>query len=283
MSTDTTEHELGMATLQFLTRSRNRLRVLRRLCAEPATPATLRAELDLARTTLRRLLGELEERDLLYRLDATYHPMVPAGVVVSLLETTTAELDTARRLATFFGTIPPEVIQSTFDDFPVDKLLGYLDGIDVALPTQADPFAPQARVEDLLTDTESACGFGPTSNPLVGPALDDLVRRGGSCELILSPEAEQTVRERVGRLDVEEEADGFRLLLTEEVPKFGLLLVDDAVALVGFDEYYRTQAVVTIPAACKSVVGWAEVTYDRVRDSAVEPGEIDGQANGDHG
>lgn len=271
MSGDPSPRDLGMATLQFLTRSRNRLRVLCRLCDEPATPATLRAELDVARTTLRRLLGELEERDLIFSIDSTYHPMVPARLVVALLETTADDLDTATRLAEFFGTIPSEVVKSTFEDFPVDEVLAHLDGIDVTLPTQADPFAPQARVEDLLADTESVSGFGPTSNPLLGPPLVDLVREGGPCELILSPEAAQTVAEYVDSLDDEDEADEFQLLVTDDVPTFGLLLLDDVVTLVGFDEYYRTQAVVTVPETCESVVGWAEVTYDLVRDSAFEP------------
>lgn len=275
MSEQPPGRELGMATLQFLTRSRNRFRVLCRLSEEPSSAGDLQRDLGVARTTLRRLLNELDDRGWIFRVGTDYHAALPAHLTVASVQQTVDELGAASRLTEFFETIPAKSRRRDFADFPVEEVLERVEEVSVVVPTTAEPYRPQSEVESLLSSAGSVRGFLPSASPVFEAAF----QIEGS-EIIIPSKASGSLPAelRQAGIDQDEEHGPIRVLVTETDVTYGLLLLDETVVLIGFDEYGRPQSVVVFPEGTESVVGWGEVVYDRVREHAV-PLEGDGDAD----
>lgn len=209
----------------------------------------------------------------------TYRAVLPARLAETVIGETIEALDTAARLTEFFETIPRQTEQTAFDDLDVDAFVTCIDEVQVVLSTRATPYAPAAYLENQISNVASIRGFTPTGRPLVGSHLKEFLRKGGAGELIVSADDGQSPFAEFDQLLSESErGDGFRILVAEKLPPYGLLLSDEWVLLVGFDEYLRPHALVDMPVHCGDVQAWAEASYNHVREVA---GANDGPEDAD--
>lgn len=269
MATDDSNGEPGMATLQFILRSRNRIRVLCRLSESPATKTELHQDLSVARSTVRRLVSELEERGWVYSVGSTCHAVYPAHLVIGTLRKVIDDVDKATRLIGFFETVPIEE-RDAFSAFPVEAVLENLESIRVTLPTKTSPYGPRTELQALVTEAHSLRGFLPTLEPLHEPCGEMIEVDGGRAELIVPADTLHLTSEQPEEWASNLDPDlSQRILVGDDVPRFALVLLETGLALVGFDEYHRCQAIVVFSEPGEPVTGWARSQIERVSATAV--------------
>lgn len=260
----------GIQTARFFVRSENRLAILSSLCRAPKEPAELQASLDLSRSTLRRILNELEDAGWVYTTPPeVYHPIFPARVLVDLYDPFLESMDVVSELSTFYNTLPPHVARDELDQFDVEEVRGCLERLCVTLPTRTKPYAPQQRLQELLGQLDSVRGFVPSFVPSFRQAMDQDSLEGLSAKLVLPPEEIDRIREELGQLSETTDSNGeVQLWSASTVPAFGLLLTDDGVVLIGYDEYVRPDAIVECPRDCRSIEEWATSRVETVFSDA---------------
>lgn len=115
---------------EFLVRSPNRVRVLRRLAEEPADRTALQEATDVSRVTLGRVLGDFEDREWVRRRDSLYHLTALGETVVGGLETFLESVEAAQRLRPVVEYLPAGELE-----LPLERL----HDATVTRPTEAEP------------------------------------------------------------------------------------------------------------------------------------------------
>lgn len=252
----------ALESLEFLSSSPVRVRILDALAAEPATAQAIEAETGVPRSTLRRNLGELVDRGYVRRSAAsgTYSLSAVGDAVRKTIRSTMATVADAEALAPFLEHFPESV--------PVSA--NALADCEVVGSGAAEPFEPVSAVRDRLRGSERVRGFVPVINPLYLKGLHAWVGDDRPFELVAPRSAYASRFDRSpDRLRDIAAASNVTLYESEAVPEYALGFLDDEVLLGAFDDHMRTHSVLFADHDAP-VTEWANERYDAIRETARE-------------
>lgn len=134
--------------------------------------------------------------------------------------------------------------------------------------TPSDPYAPVTRFTDLLSATDSLCGFDTTS---VSPTyVEDVFERlldGMTIDIVYQPAAIDAITDSYPDLAAEAFAlDNLTISVYDPVP-FGLALFDDRIGIGGYDDETGLLEVF-VDTDDPEAVAWGKRLYERVREAA---------------
>jgi predicted transcriptional regulator len=252
MGTHRYNHADTIETLQFLVGSEVRIRLLATLNESREDARTLVDELDVPHSTVQRNLNKLEDRGW---IDATvnrrYYTTPVGEMVLESLDDLLGTVQSMDGLAAFVDCVP-------FDEFDFD-----LDQLADADCVVADADTPAAPLNEFVELLASANGFTLVT-PHWNPAYSDVIERqldAGNQVTLVTAQSQQSMLTGSGIAAIEECLDRERLTvrLSEETLPFGLALVDEQVALVG----YRDGALrVLVESSDPAVRAWTEEFLD---------------------
>lgn len=252
--------EAALERLEFLTTSPNRLRLLRSLSKDAASPDALGEELKLPRSTLRRNLTALEEQGYVsYAATKNRYEITVAGeLACEAVEDALSTVGLAASLSPFFERFPVEL--------PVDT--DALKSCNVTASTTDTPFEPLYHVRRDVMDGTEVAGFVPTINPLYLETLRECIPKELTVEIIAPPTGyESASPEYDETLTALEAADNVTLYESSAVPDYALGIVDERVLLGAFDERMRTHSVLGAPSQ-PELLAWAKEKYDEIESTA---------------
>lgn len=246
--------------VQYLAGSRVRARILERLCEEPLRPTELTDRVDATRTTVQRILAGYLERDWVEKRGRKYTVTVSGRGVYRAYESLCADIERARRLGPFASTVGPVA-----DDLPWEAL----DGAEVTVANDHDPFATVQRLVDLIstTDADHMRAVSPIVAAVFNEAAGEFIEDNGTLELTIDEgvlEASQT-----GFPDAIERArknGDVEVFVHPEPLEFGLMLCDKQTCLGAYDDENNVRAVVESDSP--ELLEWANETYERHRSRA---------------
>lgn len=248
--------------------------VLKRLSETAAYKRDLAEEMEYSRSTINRAVSELEERDLVRRVEGGYEASVAGRLAVQYLE---EFRDGIGDLTAADGVLAP---------LPADAEITpeAVAGSDALLAADPAPFRPLERVHDALAEADRYRA--------VLPALDDsrhvrllyehVVTDDRPAELIVSPDLFDTLREEFPRQTaVMAKQEAFRVLVADDLPPFALTLADTGtsadefasatettVSMVVFSQSGGVHGVLANETA--SAVEWAESRLAAARLGATD-------------
>lgn len=247
--------------IEFLARSEHRVTALVALARRPQSRADLIELTGASTSTIGRTLREFERRRWIekdgHQFDATQLGTFVATGMRELIE----RLETEQRLRDVWQWLPSET--SGFTVEMASDAVVTVAGAD-------NPYAPVRRFESLLRATTTLRFLRPEV-ALMDLCFDILYQRvenGVEMTLIDRPECHtyflSTYPARSSQMV---ERDNFTILEHDDLPPYGIGLLDDGVAISCYEQGSGTvHAVIDTdaPAACK----WAESTYESYRREA---------------
>ncbi len=254
----------------YLARSEHRVPALVAVTDRPRSRSELCELTDVSSSTIRRTLGEFEDRSWIrkegYRYTATRLGEAIAAGMTELLEL----VETERKLRDVWEWLP-----ETVGECPVETWTE----LTVTVAEPDSPYCPVNRFESLLSRT-SELRFLRPEVALMEPVLDELfglVDDGAAVTLVDRPSCHtyfiSTYPERSSAML---SRDNFTVLEHEGLPPYGIGLLDDCIVISCYERASGTvQAVIDtdVPA----VGEWAESVYASFESDArpLEPSSLE--------
>jgi predicted transcriptional regulator len=138
--------------IEFLTSSHNRVVVLRALAEGVAEPTELRRNLDMPRSTFRRVLSELQERRYVEKKGRGYVATPLGEYVEEYFSEYIDKMGTVEKLSEFYEHVPPSEI---------DVEIETVAESDLVLSESFNPHAPVERFLEALDDGDTLKGLAP--------------------------------------------------------------------------------------------------------------------------
>lgn len=250
--------------LAFLTRSPNRVAVIRTLAAGPHSRRELVEETDGSRVTVGRILHDFEARGWVDSVDTSYQLTTRGRLVAQGVETLFDRLAALDRLDPVLPWFAVDRL-----DVPVES---FVDA-DVTVPTGVEPNRHHQRIGTLgaAAATVRMYSQGVTSEAL-GIHLD-AVHEGQQLTILLTDEVLDAARENARlRADLaalaETDATVGRVTDSLPVPFVGLF---DGRCVIGIGDD-RNRPVGIVESDDDAVVAWAAQTLDDLAAAAAEVG-----------
>lgn len=248
--------------VEHLLRSPTRVRVLR-LLADRGTVHrdALKAEFDVARTTLQRNLDALEDRGWVRNTGVEYR-ISPCGRLVAralgdVLDTTL----TAVRVQEVLQWVPAS-------DLDLD--VGHLDGAEVVRSAPADPFAPVTRYAEALHAADRARVVVTAANlQAVADVAEHAPDDGVAWDLVVTGDGVDAIRaadRHESTLSTLAGAGAVNLRIADETVPFYLGLLDGTVHLGAADDDGIPRGLLV--SASGPLREWATGTFERVWEAA---------------
>lgn len=248
----------------YLARSEHRVPTLVALTNRPRSRAELCELTGVSSSTMRRTLGEFEDRTWVrkngYRYEATQLGTVVASGMTDLLD----RVETERKLRCVLHRLPDEVIEFTVETRSATT-------VTVAEPDS--PYRPVNRFESLLEATTELRFLRPEV-ALMEPCLDalfELIDDDADVTLVDRPNCHSYFFSRYPeRSSQMVNRDNFSVLAHNDLPSFGVGLLDDRVVISCYErDSGAVQAV--IDTDDPAVREWAESTYASFEAEAHSP------------
>ena len=263
------ERDSPIEDIAYLTRSDHRVPTLVALTERPLSRSELCELTGVSSSTVRRTLDEFEDRIWIRKDGYRYVATRLGEAIASGMEELIERVETERQLRDVWPLLPDEV-----ERFPVETW----SELTVTVADPDRPYRPVDRFESLLRETTTLRFLRPEV-ALMEPCLDVLhqvVDDGVEVTLVDRPECHEyffsthPVRssELVGR-------DNFSVLVHDDLPPYGVGLLDDGVIISCYEQSSGTvQAVIDTDAP--AVREWAEPVYETHTADArhVEPARI---------
>lgn len=254
----------AFGAVSFLTRSENRVTVLRTLGDGPFTERELVDETGVSRVTVGRVLDDFQERGWAVETDDGYRRTRLGDVLAEDYSRLHESMDLACRLGPVRELLPTE-------EMPFDlRLLG--DGL-VSDPETFDALGAVDRWKQLVRQSDRVVGTAgsPTAKTAIAePFHDAIVDSGVTFEAVVSAGYVETAtadadRRRLAREVVEA---GAGLYLAEDIDDFSteLAAFDDLATMTAYDEAGNLRAGIETPA--DPVREWILDTHERLREDA---------------
>ncbi|ELZ98996.1 transcriptional regulator [Haloferax mucosum ATCC BAA-1512] len=250
-----------LADLALFTRSPVPLRILDCLDESPRTTTQLDDALDVHRTTLKRNLERLRERECVRSNPIERgHRITSVGrLYLRGLEEVVETARDADRLATVRSGFPEEL--------PGD--VAYLRDCRITTAAPYNPHAPQERLQRLLIKSGSVRLFAPQFPPHYLEILTSRTEDTAACELVIpAPVVDylKTVRPSL----VERVVASMTVYGADELTDIavGVGHVDERPVIVVYDDNKHVQAVVEVPTDRSPVREWVRDQYRDRRQRA---------------
>lgn len=244
--------------VEFLARSGHRVEVLDALATKPHSRDDLRVLTGASSSTVGRMLGEFEDRCWVerdgHRYEATPLGEFVASGVMDLLE----RLRTERRLRDAWQWLPTEEIELDIELFA--------DAV-VTIPEFGSPHRTANRFAELVEETETMRGFGPTT---VNSDMDVVFRNaidGMEAELMWPPDRTEAVLDSHPEQLSEAIESGNLTVLTNGNLPCACGIFDDRVGLAGYDRETGIMRA-TIDTDAPEARRWADALYETYRRDA---------------
>lgn len=237
----------------------NRAEALAVLDGDGMTRADLMDSLGVSRTTVHRLVRDLEELDFLTD-DGDRYVLTPLGRAIRRATETYRDAVSA--------TVHLEPLLTALGDCDVALDVEAFASATVTVAEQGDPYGPVNRFTELLDETTSLRGFDTASvSPTYAEDIQERILDGLSVELVY----ESAVVERIAGQYPDLAAAAFEretidIRIHDDVP-FGLALFEQRVGIGAYDD--RTgQLLVFVDSDDPAAYAWGEQLFERYRDEA---------------
>lgn len=191
---------------------------------------------------------------------------LPAGrIAVRSIRETAADFRAADHLGTFLARLP-ETPPVRVDAFRA---------CDMTLSESQGPYAPMERFVDLVRETESLRGFTPVFNPMYAEPFGSQIAGGNDFEIIGPPDVFKQFRSSHPEVfETVLQAEATRLLVSEDLPRYGVALLDETVVIATYDEDMRTHSILEARDEQRELVEWTKQRYETERHAAIEYEEL---------
>jgi len=247
--------------IEFLSRSVNRLRILVELAKAPQSQADLQRELDIPRTTLRRNLIQLSDRQWIEERTSenVYRILPPGELVTESFHALLRDTDTADRLGSFMEYLP--------ESLPADTET--LANCTITCCHAENPYAPINRFETLLSETESFYLALPVLNPMYIDTIESRLSEYSEHELVVASDSLAVLRsEHPLMLDTFSETESAELFVSDEKPTIGTGSFDECVVAVTYSPDGRMHSVLEAGRDQRAIVDWVEQCYHSYKRTA---------------
>jgi len=262
--TERVESEVSdqLADIGFVARSSNRLRILEELDSGDKKTADLRETLDIPRTTLRRNLVELVEKNWIAE-DPTcneYSINQAGRIVLESFTRTIERIDQAGRLAAFYNHMPDSM------DIETDNL----QNCSVTCTTDAHPHKPMMTQISIIQQASDVQAVFPVLSPHFLERIADVDTSFDQLLLVSERSHVERVRTNLSP-NVRRLLDqsGHRFCATDNVPAFGLCLADDVRNIATYTPNMRIHTVLEASTG-STVAEWIDETFESTTGSITE-------------
>jgi len=246
--------------VQFLTGSPHRRAVLAALCAEPARPHELCADIDATRTTIQRILAGFRERQWVVKHEGDYRATVTGRRVRDQYETLLEEVTRARRFGPLAAHLGPDA-----DDLPVDAL----ENGRLTVSEEGSPLAPLSRFTEWMRAVE---GDIHAISPVVAQPFNDIGAELLSGEtdiefVIDSAVLEQSKTQYESDLAFGADHDGITIYVHEQPLTIGVAFDEKRCCVVAYDDDTNLKAM--LEAGEGELYEWTTEVFERHRERSV--------------
>lgn len=250
--------------ISFLTRSKNRVTVLRTLASEACTEADIVNETAISAVTVSRILDDFTERGWITEDESVYRTTALGDLIAADYERLHRSMDIATRLGPAHELLP-------FTEMDFD--LRYLEDAEILDPKKASQLRTIDRWRELIREADEVVGVEPASNAavvLVEPFHEAVTEHGLAVRAVVAYEyvdrATQTAQLRtLLREMIEAGVELYRAPPEASIP-IALATIDDRAAISGFDKSGSLR--VGILSSADPVYRWVRDTYQSYRVDA---------------
>lgn len=246
--------ETPIDDIAYLTRSEHRAPTLIALTVRPRSRSELWEMTGVSESTIRRTLSEFEDRDWVYRDGYQYDVTQLGAFVASAMAELIDRIETERKLRNVWRLLPDEDSGFTID---------MCTDATVTTADPDDPSRPITRFCSLLEETDRLRFTGLDVAMLDGckNELCERVLEGMEAELINPPRVADYIRSNCAEMFAEAlESGNLDLRLHDQLPQFGVILLDDRMGLIGYDPE-GVSVRVLVDTESDEAREWAEATF----------------------
>lgn len=240
--------------IAYLARSEHRGPTLIALTVRPRSRSELWEMTGVSESTIRRTLSEFEERDWVQRDGYQYETTQLGAFVASAMADLIDRVETERKLRGVWRLLPDEETGFTIE---------MCSDATVTVAGPEDPTRPITRFCSLIEETEQL-RFTGLDVAMLQSCKDELCERivdGMETELINPPRVANYIRSNCPDLFSEALKSGnLNLRLHDELPPFGVSILDDRIAIIGYDREGVTVRVL-VDTDDMDARDWAESTF----------------------
>jgi predicted transcriptional regulator len=209
-------------------------------------------------STIRRTLTEFEGRDWIRKDEYKYEATQLGAFVASAMVDAVERVETEQKLRDVWDWLPDEEV-----DFTIEMCAE----ATVTVADADDPYRPVNRFVSLLDGTDRF-RFAGLDVAMLEPCKDELCGQiidGMQAEFINPPRVAEYIRSNCSGLISETLENGdLTIRLHDELPRYGVSLLDDRVAVCGYDPDAVTVRVL-VDTDAADAREWAESFYDSYR------------------
>lgn len=252
--------ETPLDRIEFLASSQHRVEILRALDSEPLNPRDLEQVTDASRSTVGRVIKELEDHGWIERGDAGYETTRLGSLVIEEFESL---LETMNRVA-----VLESVVQwLSIEDMSID--LYELGDATIVYPSEHNLSSHIEHGNELLQDSERVLVFVNEMISVVLEAIcDHVVRNSVSSAHVYGATIAETILKHEGmREEVQDivEEGGSVYRYDGDVP-FDMIILDHQVILYLCTEAYLPEGVFV--SENEAVLSWAKSIFDEYRSDS---------------
>lgn len=251
--------EDAITAVSYATRSPTRVRLLSILEDGPFTIAELSDRVDASSRTVRRAIDGLREDGWVKGTTGGYElTRVGRRFAEELLEVLDLT-ETLVDLRDFFELLPE-------DEFDLE--IAALEDASVTVGTAYEPYAPVERVQTLIEGAETILTLAPIAAPFfTDPYYEQIVSADPHVETVLRPEVLETLQEKHGdAMDEVLRKETVSVYAYENELSFGLIVLDDRVAIGAYDDTRSLRALVVSDSP--QVYAWGRSVFESYRADA---------------
>lgn len=257
----------SLDAVAYLARSENRVAILRAVDDRPRDRREIEAEADVSRSTLSRVLREMEEERGWIRRDGSTYATTTAGSLV--VDRFVPLLQTVESLQT---------LEHALTYLPVEEMsldVRHFHDAEFMTPVEFDPTAPFEYGVERLRESDSLRSVGRTVPPAYVRAIqEDLAADDLDLEIVLAGEYLDAVSDSDLATLWDAAAANGEVLRYEGYVPYNLLALDDLVHVwLCSDEGERAGLLESTNPVVRE---WAESTVDAYREDAraIAPGTL---------
>ena len=215
--------------IAYLVRSEHRVTTLIDLTVRPRSRSELWEAAGVSSSTIRRTLREFEDRGWIQRDEYRYQTTPLGAFIASAMADLIDRFETERQLRDVWQWLPGEA-----NGFTIEMCTG-------AAVTRADaddPYGPVNRFMSLVREAEEF-RFAGIDVALLEPCKEELCQQivdGMEAEIIEPPRVAQYIRTTCPELFAEAlDSGNLTVRLHDDLPPYGVGLIDDRIAICGYD------------------------------------------------